>query len=93
MGALLYFGYYYRVYLGNVVKSQILPLVLLNLTMGFILPGVDNWAHIGGLIGGIMITMALGVKDKGSTFERTNGWIITLIFTAFVMYFAFVYSA
>ena len=93
MGALLYFGYYYRVYLGNVVKSQILPLVLLNLTMGFILTGVDNWAHIGGLIGGILITMALGVKDKGTLFERTNGWIITIIFTAFLMYFAFVYSA
>ena len=28
MGALLYFGWHYRVYLGNVVKSQILPLIL-----------------------------------------------------------------
>ena len=93
MGALLYFGYYYRVYLGNVVKSQILPLIILNLAMGFVLQGVDNWAHIGGLIGGILITMALGIKDKESSFEKTNGWIITFIFTAFVLYFAFVYSA
>ena len=93
MGAMLYFGYYYRVYLGNVVKSQLLPLILLNLGMGFVLSGIDNFAHIGGLIGGIMITHALGVKDKGSTFERTNGWIIVFLFTAFLMYFAFVYSA
>jgi membrane associated rhomboid family serine protease len=61
--------------------------------MGFVLQGVDNWAHIGGLIGGILITMALGIKDKESSFEKTNGWIITFIFTAFVLYFAFVYSA
>jgi len=93
MGAMLYFGYYYRVYLGNVVKSQILPLIALNLGMGFLLSGVDNFAHIGGLIGGIMMTHALGVKDKGSTFERTNGWIIVFLFTAFLLYFAFVFSA
>ena len=93
MGALLYFGYYYRVYLGNIVKSQILPLVILNLALGFILPGVDNFAHIGGLIGGSMITMALGVKDKSSMFERVNGWIIVLIFTIFISYFAMIYSA
>ena len=93
MGALLYFGYYYRVYLGNVVKSQILPLILINLGLGFFLPGVDNFAHIGGLIGGAMITMALGIKDKSSTFEKFNGWIICLIFTLFILYLAFIYSA
>ncbi len=93
MGALLYFGYYYRVYLGNVVKTQILPLILLNLGLGFMLPGIDNFAHIGGLIGGTMITMALGVRDKSSTFERVNGWIIATIFTLFAFYIAFVYTA
>ncbi len=93
MGALLYFGYYYRVYLGNVVKSQILPLIVLNLGIGFITPGIDNFAHIGGLIGGLLMTMALGVKDKTSSFERINGWIIVAIFTIFISYFAFIYSA
>ena len=93
MGALLYFGYHYRVYLGNVVKSQIIPLIIVNLALGFMFNGIDNFAHIGGLIGGCMITMALGVKDKSSTFEKVNGWIITLIFVAFITYIAFVYSA
>jgi hypothetical protein len=57
------------------------------------LPGVDNFGHIGGLIGGILITRALGVKDKTTTFEKGNGWIMTLIFTIFIIYIAFVYSA
>ena len=35
MGALLYFGYHYRVYLGNVIKSQIIPIILINLFIGF----------------------------------------------------------
>ena len=86
MGALLYFGYYYRVYLGNVVKTQILPLICLNLVFGFFTNGVDNFAHIGGLVGGIVITMALGVKDKSSTFEKVNGWVIAFIFLAFLGY-------
>ena len=90
MGALLYFGYYYRVYLGNVVKSQILPLIVLNLLFGFFAEGIDNAAHIGGLIGGIIITMALGVKDKSSTFEKVNGWIIAFIFLAFLSYMGIV---
>ena len=93
MGALVYFGYYYRVYFGNVVKSQILPLIGINLLLGYMLPGIDNFGHIGGLIGGFMITRALGVKDKTSTFEKVNGWIIALIFIAFISYFAFIYSA
>ena len=93
MGALLYFGYYYRVYLGNVLKSQIIPLILFNLVLGFIIPGVDNFGHIGGLVGGLLITRALGVKDKTTTFEKGNGWIMALIFTIFIVYIAFVYSA
>lgn len=93
MGALLYFGYHYRVYLGNVVKSQILPLIILNLGFGFFATGVDNAAHVGGLIGGLIITMALGVKDKSSTFEKVNGWLITAIFLGFLFYMSFVLAA
>ena len=91
MGSLVYFGYHYRVYLGNVVKSQIIPLILLNLALGFFMSGVDNFAHIGGLIGGTLMSIALGVKDKSSWFERMNGWIITIIFLAFSIYMAFFY--
>ena len=94
MGSLVYFGYHYRVYLGNVLKSQIIPLIALNLLLGFMMrdEGIDNFAHIGGLIGGAMITMAVGVKDKTSLFEKVNGWIITAIFTVFIIYIAFVYG-
>lgn len=93
MGALLYFGYHYRVYLGNVIKSQILPLVIFNLIIGFLSEGIDNAAHIGGLVGGALITMALGVKNKSSWFEEVNGWIITVIFLAFTIFMAFFYVA
>lgn len=93
MGSMLYFGYYYRVYLGNVLKSQLIPLIVVNLVLGFIVTGVDNFAHIGGLIGGILMTIALGVKYKSTNFEKINGWIVLALFTLFMIYmgiFAFV---
>ena len=88
MGALLYFGYYYRVYLGNVLKSQLIPLIILNLVLGFLNTSIDNAAHIGGLIAGILITFGLGVKDKSSNFEKVNGIIVSLIFIGFLVYMA-----
>lgn len=91
LGALLYFGYHYRVYLGNVMKSQIIPVIVVNLILGFLMPGVDNAAHIGGLIGGCLIMIGAGVKYKSSTFERVNGIITSLLYLSFLLYMAFVF--
>ena len=89
MGSMLYFGYHYRVYLGNVLKSQIIPLVVLNLLLGFVLVGVDSAAHVGGLIGGLLMTMALGVEYKSTINDKVNGWILLTIYTTFITYLAF----
>ena len=89
LGSLLYFGYNYRVYLGTVLKSQIIPLIILNLIIGFVTPGIDNAAHIGGLLGGLGMTMALGIKYKTSTFEKVNGKIIMTIYVGFLIFMAF----
>ena len=78
MGALLYFGYHYRNYLGNVVKTQILPIVLINLGIGFLVSGIDNACHIGGFVGGILCAMALGLEGKTKRSEQISG-IICLI--------------
>lgn len=92
MGALVYFGYHYRVYLGNVLKSQIIPLILFNLLIGALSTGIDNFAHIGGLIGGILITSALGIKYKSSTSQMVNGWILSAIYLGFIIFMAFFYT-
>ena len=88
LGSLLYFGYHYRVYLGGVIKTEIIPLILLNLIFGCLIAGVDVTAHIGGLIGGILFAMACGVKYKSTTTDKVNGWIMTAIFLAFLVFLA-----
>ena len=92
MGALVYFGYHYRVYLGNVVKTQIIPLIVFNLALGFMVSGIDNFAHIGGLIGGGLVTKALGIQDKSTSSEKINGWILTIMFFAFSIFLAIFYK-
>lgn len=86
MGSLLYFGYYYRLYLGTVIKSQIIPLIIFNICFGLLTPGIDNAAHIGGLIGGVLISAILGVRYKEDKTNRLNGLIIAIIFLGFLSY-------
>lgn len=89
MGALCYFGYHYRLYLDNALKTQIVPLILLNLALGFIIPNIDNAAHIGGLVGGLFMSMAVGVENKSSKSDRVNGVICSVILIAFLIYMIF----
>ncbi len=89
LGSLLYFGYHYRVYLDSVVKSQIIPLILINLMIGFTIPGIDNAAHIGGLIGGVLSTMAVGIKYKSKKSDIVNGIILYSLYAAFLIYMVF----
>ena len=89
LGSLLYFGYHYRVYLDSVIKSQIIPLIIFNLMLGFMLRGIDNWAHIGGLIGGVFSTMAVGIKYKSEKYEMVNGAVLYLIYISFILYMVF----
>lgn len=89
-GSLLIFGYHYRIYLGNTLKSQIIPLIAFNLILGFVEPGIDNAAHIGGLVGGILVSMAVGVKYKSNKTEKINGCVLSLIILGFLIYTAFI---
>ena len=57
------------------MRSQIIPLLILNLAIGFIVPNINVVAHIGGLVGGIFATMALGIEKKTNRSERINGFI------------------
>ena len=86
LGSLLYFGYHYRVYLGQVMKSQIIPVIIVNLAIGFMFPNIDNFAHIGGLLGGVTVTMGIGIAHKSTLQEKINGCIITIILVAFLLY-------
>ena len=89
LGALLYSGYYYRTYLGATLTRSIIPVIVLNLIIGFTSSGIDNAAHIGGLVGGILIAMAVGVPDKSNNNNKINGIVLSLIYFGFIIYLSF----
>ena len=86
LGALLYFGYHYRLYLGEALRTQIIPIILYNLIISFLIPNIDFFAHLGGLVGGFLCSMALGVSGKSKKNERINGIITTLIYLSFLSF-------
>ena len=89
LGALLYFGYYYRPYLGATLTKSIIPVIAINLIVGFLDSGIDNSAHIGGLVGGLLVAMAVGVPDKSNNNNKINGIVLSLIYFGFIIYLSF----
>lgn len=85
LGSLLYFGYHYRVYFGSVILKRIIPVIIINLGIGFMISGIDNFAHIGGLIGGFLISKALGINSKDKKSDKINGIIMTVIYIGFLV--------
>jgi len=89
MGALLYFGYNYRVTLNNSINKQIIPIILINLFIGFMGSGINNYAHLGGLLGGYLSSTAVGVKYKSSKSEKINACIVLVLLFLFLIYMSF----
>ena len=91
LGSILYFGVKYRGYIGNSLINQIVPVVILNLIIGFTTPGIGNAAHIGGLIGGYLISMGvgIGIDNREQKSSRVNGIVISVILTIFMIYIGF----
>ena len=83
-GALIYFGYNYRGYIGAMIRSQIVPIVIYNLLIGLFIPGIDMWGHVGGLIGGIITSNMLGTIEN-KKYSLTN-IILFVIYFGFLIY-------
>lgn len=89
MGAMLYFGYHFRLYLSSVMTSQLIPIIVANLVLGFMVNGIDNYGHIGGLIGGLFAGMMVGVEGKSDKTDSINGIIVTIGLIGFLVYMLF----
>lgn len=83
-GSLIYFAYNYRGYIATIIRSQVIPIVVYNLIIGFFISGIDMWAHIGGLIGGMIISNMLGTIEN-KKYELTN-ILLFIIYFAFLIY-------
>lgn len=76
----------------QLIVRNVIQVALINLVLG-LTPGIDNWGHAGGALGGLMMAWfagpELGVKRDGLTLriedQRTRGEYLM----AFVVFFGF----
>ena len=81
MGSLLYFRKRNRTLFQRTFGPGLFIVIGINLLLGFIQPGIDNWGHIGGLIGGFLAANAVGLYRERKLSDKAVVWaFIVMIF-------------
>jgi len=90
-GVLLVFGIRYRSsippFFKRAVGTGVLPIIVINLIIGFTIPAIDNSAHIGGLLAGALLAALVPFQKPGAEtnrfFETLQALILVLIAVCF----------
>ena len=90
VGVLFVFGVKYRRELPEGFKrafgTGLLPVILLNLAIGFIGRGIiDNAAHLGGLLSGAVLAAVISYKRPGQPAGVTMAWRVGQVITLLVI--------
>jgi rhomboid protease GluP len=64
IGAAVYYGKNRGGLFGQTIYKQIGGWAIGILLFGFLVPRVDNWAHIGGMLFGVLLALTLGYNEK-----------------------------
>lgn len=64
IGALLYYGKSRGGAYGNSVYREVIGWIISLFLFGLIFPGINNWGHGGGIIGGIIVAALLGYNER-----------------------------
>ncbi len=63
-GALIYYGWRRGGTFGSSIFRRMLIWAAIGFVFGFLMPGVDNWGHLGGFITGFAMAWILGYQEK-----------------------------
>ena len=85
-GCLIYFRLRHKEIFNPVFGIQVLLIVGINLFFGFTQGGIDNFGHIGGLIGGFLASVGMGLYK-----EKLRPWQIAALCLGVVFYFGALY--
>ncbi|MFB4164756.1 rhomboid family intramembrane serine protease [Alteribacillus sp. JSM 102045] len=88
-GALLYFGFIHRKLFFRTMGMNVLVILAINLSFGFIVPAVDNGAHIGGLIGGFLASAFVHLPKHGLKGRQVPIFLLTAVFSAVLFWYGY----
>lgn len=86
MGAALYYGRSRGGVYGRAVYSQITGWAVTLFAFGFMVPGINNWGHGGGIVAGMLLGFLLGYRERSQ--ERRVHRVLSsacLLLTAMVL--------
>jgi rhomboid protease GluP len=66
IGAIIYYGKSRGGFYGEVIYKQAMGWVIGLVLFGLLVPGINNWAHGGGVISGILFAFLTGYNEKKS---------------------------
>ena len=95
MGALLYFRQRQTALFQRIFGPGLLMIIGINLFYGFVMPGIDNWGHIGGLVGGFLVGLGVGLyKNNSAGVKRLLALgLIVVLFAAGIWYGGRIHSS
>ncbi|MBU3216896.1 rhomboid family intramembrane serine protease [Clostridium estertheticum] len=64
LGAVLVFAITSKEKTGSAFIKNILSVIFINIFIGATMPGIDNFAHVGGLIGGMLVAFLMNFGTK-----------------------------
>jgi membrane associated rhomboid family serine protease len=64
IGALLYYGKSRGGTYGSMVYREVIGWLIGLFLFGFLVPGINNWGHIGGILSGILLGILLGYNER-----------------------------
>jgi membrane associated rhomboid family serine protease len=89
-GVLAVFGVRYRRELPPTIRralsAGVLPVIVINLIIGFSVPFIDNAAHIGGLLTGAVLTLFIPYVAPGRERVSKLGFLVIAICVAVIIY-------
>jgi rhomboid protease GluP len=94
LGALLYMSYTYRNIFSEAYVINIIVMIIINLVYGFFHVEIDNYAHIGGLIGGYLSAACLGMSnDKAWNNRKGLALMLLIVLSVTAIFWGFKFPA
>ncbi len=93
IGATLYYGKSRGGIYGDALYRQVMGWVMGLVLFGFMIPGINNWAHGGGIISGVLFGFLLGYRERLGENNLHRALAITcIVLTALVLLWALLQS-
>jgi rhomboid protease GluP len=81
IGAIIYFGKSRGGSYGEAIFKQALGWVVGLVIFGFLFSGINNWAHGGGLLSGVLLSYSMGYNDQ----KTESAWSKILAYTCILI--------